>query len=129
MRPEARLARQPFEEGLQVAQRRMDRRLAQPLAGPGVDRLAQLPLESHGLFAVEAPEVRLPVECLEAGERLRHAVDRRLVAPARFRQVAEIVALDPLVCGIVFSPSLGRAFRGHNSGKARCAHLGLAGLP
>nr|WP_246045487.1 hypothetical protein [Rubellimicrobium roseum] len=94
---EAGQVRQPEEELAQVPERGEHGGLAQPLPRAQALRLGQLALERHDLLAVEALELAPAGGRLKARERFRDPADGGLVPALRLPEVAEVVALDPLV--------------------------------
>ena len=117
------------EEGLQVAQRRLYRRLAQPVAGTGVDGLAQCLLNAMACSRWKRLKSRRPVEASKRASDFATPIDRRLIASARFLQIAKILALDPLVRRVVISPSLVLPLVVTIREGQMCAHISLALLP
>lgn len=96
------LQEEPAEKLAQVAKRRHDRRLTQPVAGHPAVHLAQVFLESDRLFAVKPSEVSVPREGFEACDGLHNGVEQCLPLVAGIALKEHVFALDSLVSGVVF---------------------------
>ena len=126
LRPVARLVGEPFEEGLQAAQSRIQRCLAQPLAGAGVDLFGEPGLEPLCLFGMECLEVAIPRVGFKAIQGFGDAIQRGLAVAVRLLQKIEIAALDAFIVGMVRLHGFQRPFKSHNSGRADRTPLGAA---
>ena len=110
----AGLSGEPDEEPLQGGQGGVQRRLAQRLAAPVAPLVGKVALERLGLLDMERLEVLVPGIGLEPGNRLRHRIDGLLAVALSLGKIGEILALHPLVCGVVvdhrWSPSVKSQF-------------------
>jgi hypothetical protein len=93
---------EPDEEGLQSAERRIDRRRGKWLAWAGANLLGKIGFECLRLFDVEFPKIAVAVVAIEAFQRLGHGVNRSLVAPLHFAKKFEVAPLYTLVLGMSF---------------------------
>ena len=86
----------------------------------------QVLLESHGLLDVEGLEVPVSGGGLEPRRRLGHRVNRVLALPFGLLQEGEVLALDPLVVGVVHCHGLMLPIPSHCSRWAERSRLVLA---
>ncbi|WP_232529328.1 hypothetical protein [Methylomonas koyamae] len=67
-----------------------------------IELLGQMMLKSHGLFIMKSLEFAVFVVGFKATDCFCNRIDRAFILPLGFLQKRKVLALDPLVVGIVF---------------------------
>src|SRR5260370_39035112 len=95
----------------------MRARLAQRFAGSLVQLLGRSSLERHRLLAMKGLEAAKAGIDLEAANRLRCGIHRRLAPALGFLEIGEVAVLRPLVVSVVFRHGWALGVRSHGLGR------------